>query len=131
MSEGWVCVAGLLITSVTAIWIVLLCRGAVKSVYFHGGWKDVFRAWRDANTLALKGLVFVLILVRGGYWAFAGVAITAVGSVAASGCGFQLPAVLSQIKEIFRDYYEFRRSAPSAIILQYQATIAVFAARTN
>lgn len=109
MSQDWLCFASVLITACTCIWIVVLSRGAGKSVYFHGGWKDVFLAWREADTLALKALVLVLILRRGGYWALAGVTMTAVSSVAVSGCGLQLPAILSQIREILRDYYESKR----------------------
>ncbi len=113
MSQHWSCLIYLLVAVSACAWILILSRGAVKSVYFHRGWRDVLEALRSARTWGERAVVLLLVLQRGGYWALAGAAITGICSIAASGCGFDLPEVLARIGEILRNYYERKRPVPA------------------
>ena len=115
MSQYWPCLIYLLVATSAGIWIIILSRGAVKSVYFPRGWRDVLEAWRSSKTWGERVVVLLLVLQRSGYWALAAAAITGICSIAASGCGFDLPKVLARIREILRDYYEYKRSVSAGV----------------
>ena len=115
MSQNWSCLIYLLVAVSACAWILVLSRGAVKSVYFPRGWRDVLEALRSAKTWGERAVVLLLVLQRGGYWALAGAAITGICSIAASGCGLDLPRVLARIREILRDFHEFIRPVPARV----------------